>query len=342
MKVGRIVTYGYEASVDSFFAADAHERVQRMAETFVQELRADRQFAGTHRRPLVFICHGLGGVLVKKSLIYSSTRTGPKVAHLLDQFVSTFAILFFGTPHGSSDKSAWLALRKRPSGVKRNALLNEFRGAQAPEANVQVSRSVDSDFAPLAKQFHLFFFWEQFPTSLGSRTDYVVSAKSAAPIIDNTEAAGIHADHSNMIKFSSSASSDYRTVLAALSTYCEKAPRAVSHRWRLADTALRNMRMGELWELGGSDIDIHLDEQSQEEKSQKMEKPFTWYFDPPTGNASKFIGRQKLLKKLEQTFFPNGKASGSGLNIKPLIVIGMGGSGKTALCSKYADEFKDR
>ena len=62
--------------------------------------------------------------------------------------------------------------------------------------------TITDQFAPLMKQFHNFFFWEEIPTSFGHRSGFVVEESSAAPILDNTERSGIGATHSSMIKFS--------------------------------------------------------------------------------------------------------------------------------------------
>jgi hypothetical protein len=59
---------------------------------------------------IIFICHGLGGILVKKVLAYSSTRTSKNVEYLHSIFTSTFAILFFGTPHNATHEGNWLVL----------------------------------------------------------------------------------------------------------------------------------------------------------------------------------------------------------------------------------------
>lgn len=309
-----------------------------MAETLVQELRADRQLSGTLRRPIIFICHGLGGILVKKSLVYASTRTAPKVMHLWDQFVSTFAILFFGTPHGKTSKSNWLALETQARRGRMRRTISHasdhFRVSEG--SHVQVSQLVDTEFSPLVKQFHMFFFWESLPTDLGARTGYIVDSESATPKIDNTEAAGIHANHSDMVKFSSLNSSDYRMVAAALTTYCEKAPSIISHRWRQAEIALKQLRAGEAWELSGFGFNVHSEEtfRISDTKTQR-------YFFPPRGTSPHFIGRSTMLDTLETCFFPRRSANFESSR-KTFIIYGMGGSGKTQLSAEFAHKFRDR
>lgn len=302
-----------------------------MAESLVQELRANRQFAGTLRRPIVFLCHGIGGILLKKSLIYSSTRTAPKVVHLWDQFVSTFAILFFGTPHGASSTSDWLALERQSSIVSSHG-----NGWVDAGERFQIVQSVNNDFMPLVKQFHMFFFWEALPTPHKGRTQFIVSPESAVPKLDNTEAAAIHATHSQMVKFGSSDTSDYRTVIAALMNYCEKAPEIISHRWEQAETVLAQLRASEAWELGGYGFDVRL-----EEPFRHRSIPVNHHFYPPSDTTCTFVGRKAELKDLHDALFPVRKSASSPKK-NTFVVFGMGGSGKTQFCSEFAHAYKNR
>ncbi|KAK3331187.1 hypothetical protein B0H66DRAFT_613321 [Apodospora peruviana] len=303
IQVARVLAYGYDSSASTLFADDAPEKIQRMAESFVQELRADRHFAGSLRRPIIFVCHGMGGVLVKKSLIYSSTRTAPKVAHLWDQFVSTFAILFFATPHGHTVKSNWLEFEARSAPTRTNSFPHLRRSKHTNErtSDPQLPRWVDREFAPLVKQFHMFFFWEQLETPLGQGTVVLVDHESAAPSLDNTESAGITATHSEIAKFHSRESSEYRMVLSALMGYCEKAPDIIAHRWRQAEVSLKQMRLGEAREIGGFAFDVHL-----EEPFQHRDIHVHRHFHLPEETTPAYIGRGDMLNTLHNAFFPGG------------------------------------
>lgn len=334
VRVGRVIAYGYDATALSFFADDAPKSVQRLAESLVQELRANRQFAGTLRRPIIFICHGLGGVIVKKSLSYSSTRTAPRVVHLWDQFISTFAILFFGTPHGRAEGENWLSLERQSCSGGRSIFHKGALNRPQVKSDVQVSQSIDNEFSPLLKQFHLFFFWEDLPSRVGDRDIFIVDPESAAPKLDNTEASGIHATHSGMVKFNSRKSSDYHMVIAALSTYCQKAPGIIQHRWKQADTALLQLRAGELWELGGLAFDVR-----SEQPFHGRSMPVHRHFYPPHGSASHFVGREDMLDTIRRVFRP-GEEYNDTETRRSFVVFGMGGSGKTQLCSQFAIKYK--
>ena len=335
IRIARVISYGYDCPASALFAHDAADTIQHMAECLVQELHANRQFAGALRRPIIFVCHGLGGVLVKKSLSYSSTRTATKVAHLQDEFVSTFGILFFGTPHGTTSRANWVELSAASSRTSRRSFLPALDRRRSNK-DPQVCSSVHVEFSPLLEQFHMFFFWEDLPMVLGNRRDVVVDAKSAAPKLDDTESARIHANHMNMVRFNSKNSSDFRTVIAALATYCEEAPDVISHRWRRAETAHKQLRAGEAWELGGSGPDVHGEEPFRDQDILPQR-----HFTIPKEASPNFIGRQDILLSLRDAFFPNNAPvilSGR----KSYVVFGMGGSGKTELCSRFAEDNRQR
>ena len=212
------------------------------------ELEADRALSNAGERPIIFVCHGLGGVLVKKALAYSATRISNKVEHLYSIYISTYAIIFMGTPHNGVENTAWQVLaRGHRVGPAPSNLLN------ALAKNSETLQNVTDEFAPLVKQFHIYFFWEGVKTNFGSTKGYVVREDSAAPIWDNTERSALHATHSLMCKFSDRHSTDFHTVLAALLRYAREAKGTIGPRWVSARRFLATQRSIEAAELIGFD-----------------------------------------------------------------------------------------
>ena len=77
----------------------------------------------------------------------------------------------------------------------------------------------------------------------------IVEENSAAPILDNTERAGLPYDHSAMCKFESKQSPGYRLVVAALKRYCSEAPQSIPTRWVNAKRMFEELRNNEASEL---------------------------------------------------------------------------------------------
>ena len=341
LSIGRILTFGYNANATSFYGEGSADRIQQHAQTLVADLQADRSLEGCSARPIVFLCHGLGGILLKKALAYSSTRTSKNVQHLYSIFVSTYAILFFGTPHNGTDTSTWLAAsHRRPISTK----FRPQEGSQllkAIEKDCETLQGITEQFNHLMKQFHIFFFWEEIETDVAGRKCYVVEESSAAPILDHTERAGIYANHAQMIRFSNSKGSSYRTVSEAIRRYCVSAPPVIARRWQHAVDSLTAARSNEAFELAGLAFDVHNDGRPYHFERKISEKPRNRYFRIPQAVSSIFTGREDVTENVEQAFWAINNDRDP-MQQKRYIIYGIGGSGKTQFCSKFAQDHRER
>jgi hypothetical protein len=340
IKVARVLAFGYDASASSFFGQSCAGKIQTHAHTLVASLQADRSLEGCDRRPIIFICHGLGGVLVKKALAYSASRTSSHVAHCYTIFVSTFAILFFGTPHNSIERANWLELESAQMPGSRPRVKKQSHLDLADERDTETLRSITDHFAPIMKQFHVFFFWEEIQTTLSDRLDFIVEQSSAAPIIDNTERSGIHATHSSMVKFSRTDCSSFRTVIAALNRYCQEAPGKIARRWDQALAALAQARSNEALELVGLAFDVH-DDPNFHFNPLAAEGRVNKYFYPPQERTADFVGREEVFELLQGVLTASERPA-SDIQQKRVVIYGMGGCGKTQFCSKFAKDNQER
>lgn len=341
IRVARVLTFGYNAYASSFYGSGSVDRIQQHAHTFVADIQADRSLEDCLQRPIIFICHGLGGILVKKALAYSSTRTSKHVEHLYSIFVSTFAILFFGTPHNGTDKANWLV----PPHAEGSRLLARIREESqllsAVEKDSETLQMITDQFAPLMKQFHIFFFWEEVQSNFGDRTGFVVEESSAAPMIDNTERSGIHATHSQMVQFSRTHSSSYRTVIEALVRYCRDAPPVIARRWQQAAASLAQVRSHEALELTGTAFDVHNDNRPFYYQRKASERPRNKHFHIPQVVSSTFTGREDMSQLVERSLLAR-ESTDSSRQQRRFIIYGIGGSGKTQFCCKFAQDHRER
>lgn len=111
----------------------------------------------------------------RKALAYSASRTSKLVQHLHSIFVSTYGVLFLGTPHNGSSKAGLASVGSRmisaltPSKVvdTNSQLTDTLREGS------EVLQNITDMFVPLMKNFRIYFFWEQEKTNLGTTLAYV-------------------------------------------------------------------------------------------------------------------------------------------------------------------------
>lgn len=300
LNIAHVLTFGYDANATSFYGDGSADRIQQHAQTLVADIQADRSLENCTERPVIFICHGLGRILVKKALAYSSTRTSKHVEHLHSIFVSTYAFLFFGTPHHGTERGAWLPAAGHDNILAQTGARKDSQLLSAIERDSETLQAITDYFTTMMKQFRIFFFWEEMETDLGNWKGYVVEETSAAPIIDNTERAGIYANHAQMIYFSYRQTSSYRTVVEALVRYCRAAPSTISRRWQQAKENLGRVRSNEAFELVGTAFDVHNNNRTFQHERKISERPRNKHFHIPQVVSSIFTGREDVAQAVEE------------------------------------------
>ena len=97
----RILTYGYDTHIRHWLgSAVSKSTTYEIAGDFLVSLEAERRLESS--RPLLFIAHSLGGIVVKEAL-RRSRGFETHQNRLGSIYESTSGIIFFGTPHGGAD-----------------------------------------------------------------------------------------------------------------------------------------------------------------------------------------------------------------------------------------------
>ena len=337
LHVARVLSFGYNLDISSFFDSGGSDILEGIAETLVQNLESYRALNGGLQRPIIFICHGLGGTIVKKALIYSSTRTSPYVQHLYTIFISTYAILLFGVPHNHLVEWKWLELESALHHSKGLFKARQSKGDDGQIPKGETLRMIEVAFAPLMKQFRIYFFWESVETTLGKVRSLMVDQSSAAPAnLDNTERMGIQSDHLGMVKYASSSCQTYISVLAALIRYCQDASSLISHRWKLAEANMSRARANEAFELTGFVYEIQDSQRAQSSAVAGIKAPKK-QIDLPRRPFVHYVGRSGMSHDLEKAFL-----SSQGRLQKIFVLCGMGGTGKTEISIQFARDNQHR
>jgi tetratricopeptide (TPR) repeat protein len=327
LRRSRVLTYSYKASSFTSPGAGSTNSTLAHANNLVAELCADRQLCYAFSRPIIFICHGFGGVLLKRALAYSSSRDAKAVAHLRSIYTCTYGILFLGTPHNGMTKEA-LLLQSAPKRGPSHFMLSLLKGSE-------MLNEINDQFAPLMKHFSVFNFWEELETEQGTQRFFLVEQESAAPSAwDNVERCGITATHSMMTKLSGHSDRRFQPILEALSRYTNCAPTLIESRWKMNAQLMGQRRQHEVEELlGPPPFPLTQSDPTPPEYNQ-------WSLIPRKPSTY-FTGRQKYTEKAKNLLGPVRK-HGDHNRTEVLVIYGLGGSGKTQFCLKYVEDNKHR
>ena len=110
-----------------------------------------------------------------QALAYSASRTSKLVQHLHSIFVSTYGILFLGTPHNGSNKAHLASIGRRMINALTPSIVMDSDGqlVESLQEGSEVLQNITDMFAPLMKNFRIYFFWEQEKTNMAATIAYV-------------------------------------------------------------------------------------------------------------------------------------------------------------------------
>lgn len=211
----RVMTYGYDTNIRHWIGPQVSQNtVYDISSDFLVSLEASRRT--NPARPIMFIAHSLGGIVVKEMLRKSSMcRLGQ--SHLHSVFNSTTGIIFFGTPHGGSDPRGILqSVAERVIKVVGFTVNQQIVNTLLPSS--ERLRELRDEFAPLASQqgWVVHSFQEQMGVKLlnGRKVVDDTSSYINAPEIEVTEHIG--QNHMEMCRFTGSDDPEYRKVSSAI------------------------------------------------------------------------------------------------------------------------------
>ncbi|KAL9580566.1 MAG: hypothetical protein Q9212_004419 [Teloschistes hypoglaucus] len=316
----RILVYGYDADVTSFTDGVSKDKIHNHAEHVVAELAANRRIRKATERPIIWIAHSLGGLVAKRALIHSSEIQGVKTEHLRSIFVSTYGLLFLGTPHHGSDIAQWGNRLEWICSVMlpKKVVDTQPQLIDALKTNNETLQNIDRQFVQIMSRFHIYFFHEGKPTNLKGTLKFVVDETSASPTVQDVERAVIQADHSHMCKFENENAPGFDLVAEGIQRYAEEAPATIRTRWETEKKERLTAKQAQAAEI-----------------YTESAKP-----TPPSDSISSFggssLGMDKELQDLDRRLFDRRRHDGTAC----ALVHGQPGAGKSHLTREYV--YKNR
>ncbi|KAL7276144.1 hypothetical protein RUND412_000877 [Rhizina undulata] len=175
---------------------------------FLKEIAKIRSSQEEIKRPIIFIGHSFGGIVVAQPLVEAATRKGEKEALVGNEelVAATCAVMFFGTPH-------------------RGILMED-------------------EFIKLAESFKVVSFYERLQTAevvKDSENRYTRSGEFKSTLDIGSavlhlpqhleEAIPVNADHTNIVKFEHKQDATYEDVVKRVRKYLDR----VMERFRALD-----------------------------------------------------------------------------------------------------------
>lgn len=172
----RILTYGYESRVSRFFQGPANkDNISQHGRALLNATVRSRRSCLS--RPLVFVAHSLGGIIVKEALIESRKQGAHDSTYDISRHCP--AIIFFGTPHRGLSAAAWGSML---SSMARAAMFNTNSTILAdldPSSGSSKLEDIERDFNDFLKSMKIYTFQESTGVSgFGPASNKVVSGNT--------------------------------------------------------------------------------------------------------------------------------------------------------------------
>ncbi|KAL8366631.1 hypothetical protein RB595_010476 [Gaeumannomyces hyphopodioides] len=221
----RIFTYGYDTKIRHLSQGPISQKtVYDHASDLLHRIEQHRRGTGEASRPLLFVAHSLGGIIVKEALL-KSHRSSTGQPHLHDIVQATTGLIFFGTPHRGADPRSLLRQVVKASG--------QFVGFKSNQQIVDVLMpnslpllNLSNEFGNLVneKKWTVYSFQEEYGVRLLLGTKVVEDHSSCLDVPTETKQ-HIGSNHMDMCRFSGLQDPEYLTVAAAI-TFIVSATRA--------------------------------------------------------------------------------------------------------------------
>lgn len=211
LSTARILSYGYDAYIVRKSVAGSNRLIDH-ATNLLNDLTTDRFLHNASSRPLIFVAHSLGGLVCKKAVLRS--RNNPD-AHLRSIFDCTKGIIFMGTPHKGSWMADWATIPAGALGVVKSTNRSLLK---ILETDDQLLEALQVDFWSMIRELResgrpleVTCFFEELPLPVVGK---VVSKESAT--LEGYNPISIHANHSDMVRFSSAHDNGFKRLLGEL------------------------------------------------------------------------------------------------------------------------------
>ncbi|KAI9716824.1 MAG: hypothetical protein M1812_005164 [Candelaria pacifica] len=212
----RILTYGYDADVIGLFQARSKDSISQHAQTMLVDVEHEVR----NGKPIIFVAHSLGGIIVKDVLRRSKTSLMEKYRSVHGQ---TRCIVFLGTPHQGAAIAGWGEIVRNVAAV--SLMDSNKRILSSLEPDSEILDNIQFEFMSMlytdGLKVHSFQEAQGVSGVKGVHGKVVndFSSKLGNPAYEVVES--IDANHMTMARFTGPQDTGYRRVSRALQDFVE-------------------------------------------------------------------------------------------------------------------------
>ncbi|KAH0555801.1 hypothetical protein GP486_006255 [Trichoglossum hirsutum] len=290
----RIMTFGYNADVAfGNTTSDIIDHAKDLLSSLVDKREQDDEM----RRPIIFVGHSLGGIVIKQALFQA--RIEQRYNSISE---STTGIIFLGTPHRGSEDAAYGKVLATVATVILNnpppRLVNTL------QVNSETLMRLTTEFRLQLPRYQVYSFYEMKPMKMFSTL--VVGKYSALLDIDGEEQIPVNANHEEMCKF------------------------AFRNDYTYEKLFMRIRRMLKVQDSNSLNSSYNYSAISYNE-----------HYCVPYNLSGIFTGRDDIIRKLREKCLPS-ETEDRLVKQRRFVLYGLGGSGKTQACLKFAQDHRER
>ena len=167
----RVITWGYDSTIANLKTFSSQNSIFGHSENLLLDLarqrrRTERALFDPGQKPIIFVGHSLGGLVIKEALIRSAEYLNAHQDDYLGAiYKDTKGVIFMGTPHRGSDKFSLGDVVAKAANVAwrqpNQALLNTL--AQDSDVLEHQNKSFDTKSSSMT----LVCLYEEIPTAIG-------------------------------------------------------------------------------------------------------------------------------------------------------------------------------
>ncbi|KAK1589962.1 ankyrin repeat-containing protein, partial [Colletotrichum navitas] len=230
----RVFLYGYDTVLPGSLSKQS---IKDLGSILLERITAFRAGDDTSRRPIIFVGHSLGGLLIKEALLQARRRHSETKS---DFSKATFGLLFFGVPNlGLRNEQLRTLVRGQPNESLINDLLVD-NDSEPPNC----LKTLSDQFSETCRDYYqvVSFFERSLSPTIevrSGRSSLLVTGDSAtstglvaAADEDNIP---LNTDHSGLVKFDNKIQGDYPIVRERIKKLCKEAKIEVARRFSKHD-----------------------------------------------------------------------------------------------------------